>query len=119
MSMGADDRVLERFLEKRRKNHERGDQYRSYLKWSGKALEVPVSVVVGLLLGRLLEGRLPEIAPYGTWAGLFFGTVAAGRALYRIVKSYQREDAALDAKAALAAAADAPAEAGSGPKGQP
>lgn len=92
--MTADDRVLERFLEKRRKNDERGALYRTYLKWSGKALEVPVSVVVGLLLGRLLEGWLPAVAPWGTWGGLFFGLVAAVRALYRIVKSYQREDAA-------------------------
>ena len=55
MTGGADDRVLERFLEKRRKNNERGDQYRTYLKWSGKALEAPVSVGGGLWLGGLPE----------------------------------------------------------------
>lgn len=96
--MSADDRVLERFLEKRRKNHERGAQYRSYLRWSGKALEAPVSVVVGLMLGRLLEGQFPDVAPWGTWGGLLFGLAAAVRALYRLVKSYQREDALADAE---------------------
>ncbi|OGQ10002.1 MAG: hypothetical protein A2138_01610 [Deltaproteobacteria bacterium RBG_16_71_12] len=94
MTGSADDRVLERFLEKRKKNREHGAQYRSYLRWSGKALEAPVSVVVGLLLGRFVDGRLPELAPLGTFAGLLFGVAAAVRALYRIVKAYQREDEA-------------------------
>lgn len=94
MKGSADDRVLERFLEKRRKNREHGAQYRSYLKWSGRALEAPVSVVVGLLLGRLLDSQVPALAPWGTFAGLGFGVAAAVRALYRIVKAYQREDEA-------------------------
>ncbi len=97
MTGSADDRVLERFLAKRKRNNERGDQYRTYLKWSGKALEAPVSVVVGLLLGRLLEHHVPQLAPWGTFGGLVFGLAAAVRALYRVVKSYQREDAASDA----------------------
>ncbi|MCC7072000.1 MAG: AtpZ/AtpI family protein [Deltaproteobacteria bacterium] len=97
MTRPADERVLERFLEKRRRQHERGQQYRSYLTWSGRALEAPVSVVVGLLLGRLLDGSVPAIAPWGTWAGLGFGLAAAVRALYRLVKAYQREDARADA----------------------
>ena len=50
----AEERVLERFLEKRAakqaERDEKGQQYRTYLRWSGKALEIPVSVVVGLLL---------------------------------------------------------------------
>lgn len=93
MTQPADERVLERFLEKRRQKHERGQQYRSYLTWSGRALEAPVSVVVGLVLGRVLEGYVPAVAPWGTWAGLGFGLAAAVRALYRLVKVYQREDA--------------------------
>jgi F0F1-type ATP synthase assembly protein I len=87
----ADDKVLERFLEKRRVRREKGETYRTYLKWSGKALEAPLSVVVGLGLGILLERKL-GIAPWGTWGGLFFGTAAGVRALYRIVKQYQREN---------------------------
>ncbi len=99
MTHPADERVLERFLEKRREKHERGQQYRSYLTWSGRALEVPVSVVVGLLLGRVLEGYVPAIAPWGTWGGLGFGVAAAVRALYRLVKAYQREDAQAESAA--------------------
>lgn len=88
---GPDDKVLERFLEARRARQERGTLYRTYLRWSGKALEAPLSIVVGLGLGMILERRL-GFAPWGTWGGLFFGTAAAVRALYRIVKQYQREN---------------------------
>lgn len=87
----VDDKVLDRFLEARRARHEKGAVYRTYLKWSGKALEAPLSVVVGLGLGMFLERKL-GFAPWGTWGGLFFGTAAAVRALYRIVKQYQREN---------------------------
>lgn len=86
----ADDKVLERVLARRQQRQERGSVYRSYLRWSGKALEAPLSVVVGLGLGMLLERKL-GFAPWGTWGGLFFGVAAAVRALYRIVKEYQRE----------------------------
>jgi hypothetical protein len=66
----AEERVLERFLEKRAAKQaardEKGAQYRTYLRWSGKALEIPISVVVGLLLGMYLEKRF-GFAP-GAWA---------------------------------------------------
>lgn len=91
----VEERVLERFLEKRAEKQaerdEKGQQYRTYLRWSGKALEIPLSVVVGLLLGMYLEKQF-NFAPWGTWGGLFFGTSAAVRAMYRLIKVYQREN---------------------------
>jgi F0F1-type ATP synthase assembly protein I len=91
----AEERVLERFLEKRAAKQaardEKGQQYRTYLRWSGKALEIPLSVVVGLLLGMYLEKQF-DFAPWGTWGGLFFGVSAAVRAMYRLIKVYQREN---------------------------
>jgi F0F1-type ATP synthase assembly protein I len=91
----AEERVLERFLEKRAakqaERDEKGQQYRTYLRWSGKALEIPLSVVVGLLLGMYLERKF-GFAPWGTWGGLFFGVAAAVRAMYRLIKVYQREN---------------------------
>ncbi len=91
----AEERVLERFLEKRAakqaERDEKGQQYRTYLRWSGKALEIPISVVVGLLLGMYLEKQF-DFAPWGTWGGLFFGVSAAVRAMYRLIKVYQREN---------------------------
>ena len=90
----ADDRVLNRYLEKHRakKNQrlEKGAQYREYLRWSGKALEVPLSVVVGLLLGKFLGTKF-GFEPWGTWGGIFFGTLAAIRAMYRITVAYKKE----------------------------
>ena len=91
----AEERVLERFLEKRAakqaERDEKGQQYRTYLRWSGKALEIPISVVVGLLLGMYLEKQF-DFAPWGTWGGLFFGVSASVRAMYRLIKVYQREN---------------------------
>jgi F0F1-type ATP synthase assembly protein I len=87
--------VLERYLEAKANQQaardEKGGQYRTYLRWSGKALELPVSIVVGLLLGMFLDKRF-DIAPWGTWGGLFFGCAAGVRSLYRLVKVYQREN---------------------------
>jgi F0F1-type ATP synthase assembly protein I len=85
-----EDQIIERFQAKRRKRLERGEQYRTYMRWSGRALEVPVSVVVGLLLGRFI-GHTFNVEPWGTWLGLFFGVAAAVRALYRITVAYQKE----------------------------
>jgi hypothetical protein len=85
-----EDRVIDRYLEKKRARQEKGAQYRTYMRWSGKALEAPVSVVVGLLLGRWI-GQWLDVEPYGTWIGLFFGVVTAIRALYRITVAYKKE----------------------------
>lgn len=87
----TDEQVLERFLEHRRQRDAAGTLYRSYLRWSGRALEIPLSVVVGLGLGILVERRF-GVAPFGTWAGLSFGTAAAIRAMLRLVRAYHREN---------------------------
>ena len=90
-----EQRVLERFLAakaaKQAARDDQGGQYRTYLRWSGKALELPLSVVVGLFLGIYLENKL-DFAPWGTWCGLLFGTAAGVRSLYRLIKVYQREN---------------------------
>lgn len=86
----ADEKVLERFLERRRQRDEAGAMYRAYLRWSGRALEIPLSVVVGLGLGIVLERRF-DVAPWGTRVGLAFGAAAAVRAIVRLVRAYRRE----------------------------
>lgn len=92
----VDDRVLERFLERRAAQQqsrlEKGAERRLMLRWSGKALEIPVSVVVGLFLGMGLEHLLPSIKPWGTWGGLFFGIAAAVRVMVRMARQYQKEN---------------------------
>jgi F0F1-type ATP synthase assembly protein I len=97
--MTAEDRSqeeLDRFLERRRAKGvaraEAGRQYRSYLRWSGRALELPAAVVVGLLLGRFI-GDAVGAKEIGTWLGLAFGVATAVRSAYRLVKAYQREEA--------------------------
>jgi F0F1-type ATP synthase assembly protein I len=91
----AEEKVLERFLHardaKKKERDEQGAQYRQYLKWSGRALEIPVSVVVGLLLGRWLGGVL-GYKDYGTAIGLLFGVATAIRAMVRLARAYQKEE---------------------------
>jgi F0F1-type ATP synthase assembly protein I len=93
--MSADEKVLERFLAardaKKAERDEKGAQYRTYLRWSGRALEIPVSVVVGLLLGRYLGGLI-GYRDVGTALGLFFGVVTAIRAMVRLARAYTREE---------------------------
>jgi F0F1-type ATP synthase assembly protein I len=49
------------------------------------ALEIPVSVIVGAVLGKLLDDHF-HIAPWGITIGLLAGLGAAGRAIYRIIQ---------------------------------
>jgi F0F1-type ATP synthase assembly protein I len=83
--------TLERILTRKRERHERGEQYRTYLRWMGRGLEIPVSVIVGLLLGRVI-GDFVGFKAEGTWIGLFFGIVTAVRSMVRITRAYQREE---------------------------
>ena len=83
--------ALQQILDRRARRQERGDQYRTYLRWMGRALEIPVSVVVGLALGRII-GEAVGYKDEGTWIGLFFGVVTAVRALVRVVRAYEREE---------------------------
>ena len=51
----AEQQMLERFLQKKASaeaaRDERGRMYRMYWHYSGKALEIPLAVVAGLLIG--------------------------------------------------------------------
>lgn len=109
MTGPAEERVLERFLAareaKRAARAEKGAAYRTFLVWSGRALEIPLSVMVGMLLGRWIGGYFAH-AGAGTLIGTIFGVAAAVRAVVRIVRIVQREDA-LEQKAQEAANGDA------------
>lgn len=83
--------ALQAILRRRARRLETGEQYRTYLRWMGRGLEAPVSVVVGLGLGRLIGGALGH-GDAGTWIGLFFGVVTAIRALVRLTRAYQLEE---------------------------
>lgn len=53
-------------------------------------MEIGLSIVVGVFAGRWMDSYF-DIAPYGTWLGLFFGVAAAAKVVIQLVKSYQEE----------------------------
>ncbi len=63
---------------------------KTYLRTSTQGMEVGLSVVVGALLGFWLDRKIGT-QPWGMLAGLFFGCLAAGRKMWRIVQR-QREN---------------------------
>jgi len=58
-------------------------------------LEVALSVTVGLLGGRWLDGKLGT-GGWLTWIGFAYGLAAAGRAIYRAMRKSTREAEELD-----------------------
>ncbi|HEY4221478.1 MAG TPA: AtpZ/AtpI family protein [Myxococcota bacterium] len=82
---------LQREIEKRAARQAFGAEYRKYMRWTGRALEVPLSVVVGVALGVFLERHF-DIAPWGMALGLFFGIATGVRFGYRLYHSYLREN---------------------------
>lgn len=55
-------------------------------------LEIVLSMLIGLFIGRWLDGKLGT-APIMTVVWFFFGLAAAGRSLWRAVKKMQAETA--------------------------
>jgi F0F1-type ATP synthase assembly protein I len=55
-------------------------------------LEIVLSILLGLFIGRWLDGKLGT-APLMTVIWFFFGLAAAGRSLWRSVKQMQAEAA--------------------------
>ncbi len=53
-------------------------------------LEVALSVIVGLLGGTWLDEKFGT-KPWLTWIGLAYGLAAAGRAIYRALRTANRE----------------------------
>ena len=83
---------------------ERQRQYRTYMRMSARALEIPLAVLVGLGLGMYLD-RTFETAPWGKWLGLGFGVVTSCRYIYRLIQDQKKMDAAEDARTAAEQAA--------------
>jgi len=81
---------LERHIAKKKAREEFGAEYRQYMRWTGRALEVPLSVVVGLVLGVGAD-RLFDIRPWGSAVGFAFGVAAGVRFAYRLYRDYQRD----------------------------
>ncbi len=88
----TDERILQSYLQQRQQRQDTGMQYRTYMRWSGRALEIPVSVVVGLFLGRYIGGHLGH-RDVGAALGIAFGVATAVRAVVRLVRAYQHEEA--------------------------
>lgn len=82
---------LEKHIENKARREAFGAEYRKYMRWTGKALEVPLAVVVGVCLGVGTEHFFPSITPWGMFVGLFFGIATAVRFAYRLKRSYERE----------------------------
>lgn len=60
-------------------------------------LELVLSVLVGLLAGRWLDGKFGT-GPWLTVIGVAYGVAAAGRALYRAARQATREAEEFDRK---------------------
>ena len=60
-------------------------------------LEFTLSVVVGLFVGRWLDGRF-DTRPWLTLIGFTYGLAAGGRAIYRALKRANREAEELERK---------------------
>jgi F0F1-type ATP synthase assembly protein I len=80
---------IEKLLEKRRARNEKGREYRAMMHWAGRAMEVPLSIVVGVALGVVLDRNF-GIAPYGIGFGIFIGIATAVRFAYRLNRDYQK-----------------------------
>jgi ATP synthase protein I len=52
-------------------------------------IEIAVSIVIGYFGGRYLDSKF-GITPWLTWIGFFAGVGAAVKAVFRIVRMYQR-----------------------------
>ncbi len=84
--------ALEKILAQRRARLERSATMQAYSRWMGLALEIPLGVAFGLVAGAALD-RHWGTRPWGVWIGLVFGFVVAGRAMFRLVRAYRRENA--------------------------
>ena len=88
--------ALERRLERRKKFETNAREWKNGTKESVHAMEVGLSVVVGALLGFVIDKNF-DLLPWGTLIGCGFGVIAGARTLYRISRKIiadgEREDA--------------------------
>ena len=60
------------------------DRNRSFLSYTGMALQMMVTILLGTFIGRWIDQRTQTKFPIGTLAGVFAGM---GIAFYRVFKS--------------------------------
>jgi ATP synthase protein I len=60
---------------------ESGKQLKAFARVGALGIELALSVVIGLLAGRWLDGKL-STEPYLTLVGLILGVIAGFRSLY-------------------------------------
>jgi F0F1-type ATP synthase assembly protein I len=53
-------------------------------------IEMALAIGIGYFCGSYCD-RHYGTAPYGLWVGLFAGVGAAAKAMWRVVKTYQKE----------------------------
>jgi ATP synthase protein I len=70
----------------------RGGPWRKAWYSTSVGIEVALSIVVGLLLGRFLDGKL-DTDPIFMLVGFAAGVTAAGKAIWRVVKREMSDDA--------------------------
>lgn len=70
-------------------NREQKEQLKQLGSLSTIGLELGLSIVLGYVGGRWLDGKLGT-EPWLTWIGLGLGLAAGARSLYRVVRRAQR-----------------------------
>ena len=64
---------------------ESGKQLKAFARIGAVGIELALSVVIGLLAGRWLDGKL-STEPYLTLVGLILGVIAGFRSLYQTAR---------------------------------
>jgi ATP synthase protein I len=64
---------------------ESGKQLKAFARVGALGIELALSVVIGLLAGRWLDGKL-STEPYLTLVGLILGVIAGFRSLYQTAR---------------------------------
>ncbi|UCF48771.1 MAG: AtpZ/AtpI family protein [Myxococcales bacterium] len=70
-------------------NREQREQLKQLGSLSTIGIELGLSIALGYLGGRWLDGKLGT-EPWLQWIGLGFGLAAGARSLYRVVRRAQR-----------------------------
>lgn len=87
------------------------NSWKAAYRYGNIGLELVLSIVVGFLLGRLVDRRLLGGHGYGTAAGTLVGVYTGFRALYKLAKQAQAEAEAEDERARVQADKDVKVEA--------
>ncbi len=66
------------------------EKMKTWARYSAGALEMGISVVIGLMIGNWLDGVL-DTAPWMALSWVVFGSIAGFRSLYRLAKKVERE----------------------------